>query len=302
LKTSTQPIRKMGKRNFITWTDERDLCLLELCVINGIHKKMSYGKELSSTQKREKWTRIQSEFYMQDMNIGLQKPQTTRKLRDRYYWLVKSVTDKNGWGENNGTHQKVDGDFGLLDAIVKNILMEAEEGSEDEKDVDVPRKLMWDLERTEANMWYNLDFNAMGVKSAEEDSIDRSDRKKARIAKLEEQISEVLLQVAPQNERATEKLMLAYIDSNNIGYQKFLEICGIFSNGEGDETASKVRELSIGVLVNMYCAPTQKFAPTQFKADLKSDIGIKALDVHKIYWGLSEIREWASNANLLLER
>ena len=270
-KTSPQPIRKVGKRDIIIWTEERDLCLLDVCLVNGIHKKRPNGKEYNSAQLKEKWIQIQTEFFMQDVNKGLEKPPTTRKIRDRYSSLLKNVCAKNGWGEKGGTPQnlsKEDGDLGAVDAKVRTILMEMEvivEESEEEKAMNADKKLRNDLEKTEAAIWENRHRNPIKVKNADGELQDRSDAKKARKETLEDQVFKVLLKTSSMDEKAVEKLMWTYIVSENIDSLKFLELCSISNVPENEDTREKVEGLTIKVLVNMFCSPTQKFRPTQIK-------------------------------------
>jgi len=55
------------------------LCPLEVCLVNEIHKKRPNGKEYNSAQLKEKWIQIQLEFFMQDVNKGLENPSSARK-------------------------------------------------------------------------------------------------------------------------------------------------------------------------------------------------------------------------------
>ena len=169
------------------------------------------------------------------------------------------------------------------------------EESEEEKAMNADKKLRNDLEKTEAAIWENRHRNPIKVKNADGELQDRSDAKKARKETLEDQVFKVLLKTSSMDEKAVEKLMWTYIVSENIDSLKFLDLCGIGDVPENEDTREKVEGLTIKVLVNMFCAPTQKFGPTQFKADLKADVGIKATDVHKIYSGLTMLMELATS-------
>ena len=73
----------------------------------------------------------------------------------------------------------------------------------------------------------------------------------------------MLLKTSSTDEKAVEKLMWTYIVSENIDSLKFLDLCGIGDVPENEDTREKVEGLTIKVLVNMFCYPTQKFRPTQ---------------------------------------
>jgi len=75
----------------------------------------------------------------------------------------------------------------------------------------------------------------------------------------------VLLKTSSTDEKAVEKLMWSYIVLENIDSLKFLELCSISNVPENEDTREKVEGLTIKVLVNMFCSPTQKFRPTQIK-------------------------------------
>ena len=93
----------------------------------------------------------------------------------------------------------------------------------------------------------------------------------------------MLLKAPTIVEKVVEKLMWSYTVSGNIDSLKFLALCCIGEVPEDEDTREKVEGISIIVLVNMFCAPTQNFRPTQFKADLKADDGRKATDVIRFF-------------------
>jgi len=206
-KISPKPLRYKKKPDgYIIWTEDREMGLLDICSNNGIHKKRPDGKEWNPKDMKMKWGKVQHEFYMQDENKEYQQPDTHRKLKDKYYSIIKGVCNKNGWAEKGGTPQnlsKQDGDLGRIDAKVKCILMESEVDEESDggnKVAENKKELSEQLEKNEDDVWDQRHKGPIKVKMSDGTTADRGDPKRLKRETIEKKLFNSFLSDKPVDE------------------------------------------------------------------------------------------------------
>ena len=345
---TSKPFRlKRNRDSYIDWNEDRELCLLDVCIANSVHKRRPDGKEWNSREMKAKWIKVQEDFFKKELNIHYQQPDTTRRLKDKYYSIMKKVAIKNGFLEKVGASlhiSKEDEKLSRIDSKVKFILMDSEvegaigEESNKNESTNFFRKeteiTLLPEQGTGITILPGKEPENTILPGKETENATRKEMEKIILPgnEMESTISkemeitilpgkementtrkEMETTILPKNEIEptfsninasllnyldghvegnVEIQMLDYMDRNGIDLTKFMLLCQI--GPDEQDTLEKLTDISLKVLVNMYCSPYQKFSAAQFKTDLKVDIGIKPAHVHKIFAGLSSIKNLAT--------
>jgi len=285
----------------LPWSYEQELVLLDLVISKGCHLIPPKSKGVT-----EAWEKLNTDLFLNCEFAGLKndhyKEGGSRKIRDKYEALIEAIQKDVDTGNQSGKA----GERSLLYERVKQIKDEIDNKDEDDQaEIEDTKNLKKKMDEAEANLTTTKKKPAggWGKRKDLDGNIIGNDLSRGKISsshnssgfnRFEERLFNMVI---PPNqseanmkvdsmESTVEKLMLAWIETNG------KNIASVISEAKLNDPKSyqQLEEISIEVLVNLYCTRGSNFKAECFKKALL-DEGLPTISTHKIYILMQKWRE-----------
>lgn len=253
----------------LPWTDSMLVILLNIVLVKGAH--------ISPRNKiNEVWNDVLNEFFSQEELLRHReahyRPNDYRKIKDKYHLTLKMVKTDIDKGNQSGK----EGEQSTLYKFVKQILDEVDEAEEGKTQQKANKAEMEAVEET-------LLRKMRGSKRKSESGSDEKEHKS--INSFETQLINFTSrqqQNFGEEEFEAEKALMRYIDNEKYTVEQ------LFINMD-EHTKMLLDEITMRVIINLYCSKGEKFGPKYFKESMK-EMEVSPLACHKIYTTLEEWR------------
>ncbi|KAJ1409524.1 hypothetical protein B484DRAFT_403168 [Ochromonadaceae sp. CCMP2298] len=285
----------------IPWKKENDklsVLLLESVITTGAHL------HAGTTKATALWIVINNDFFDNDLLLPYKHNKgEPRKLQNHLNEVKKRVNEVINEG---GNRSQLQGDWSELYKKVRQIDEEVEqqrESEESRKEKDAAnRRTIQEAETSILNKGGASRSSSKPVegygkrKNPDGTIIDPPAKSSRTQIGFEAQLFEMLKEDDPTKERVerrVEREMLAWIKSTH-------KLTHHLYDGPSAATLDLLLEITMEVVVNLYCAPGKKFAPDNFKSQMR-EMELPFLATHKIFQQLELWREESTPAASLVK-
>ena len=287
--------------NRLTWNDEQQLELLRCVVLSGVHVA-EHGTGA------EKWLQTTKAFFNTDTMVA-HKPtgiiddkgweDHSRKIKEAYKKIRARIASDMETANKSGR----EGDLSELFQLAKQIQDEIEDKNEEKELAQNQQNNLNEIAgKVVAGKADRPGPNPLKRKNLDGSIEDRSDDR-APMQSWQEAIVERFTQkppsVAPGSypEEIVERQLVEWIAKERKSIDNLIEEGGIDNPAAGE----LLKEVTLSVLINVYCTRDGKFSADKFKGELQA-MEISAISRHKIFATLERWRGLAcsSQANELV--
>lgn len=263
----------------LPWTDQMLCTLLNIVLVKGAHV-------CNRNKTSEIWSEVLSDFFLQD-EMQLYRathyiPGDYRKIKDKFLSTLKVVKADIDKGNQSGK----DGELSPLYVLVKHVLNDIDT-TEEEKAKDKATKV--EMEQLENSLLIRM----RGKRSPDNDAEHDCSKKSQNTMKSWEShlmaLAENRAKPIGLAESEAEQRILDYINKEE-KTEKHL------ANQLDEGTLKSLNEISLRVIVSLYCAKGENFTQRYFKESMK-ELGIPPLVCHKIYTTLEDWRKFSEESN-----